>query len=366
MAESIRNQYEPETVTAPGFFLQEKLDELGMSQSELAARIGRTKKTVNEIIAGKAPIEPETALQLERALQIPAEFWNRAERLYRDNLVRRAEVARLEGEVGRLKSIPYRAMQRLGWLPPRTSRIQILKDLLDFFGVASFTAFDEVERQQCAAFRQSAMHRVDAAAVSAWLRQGELLARAVSCADYDRGAFVEALRRIRQLTRLPIQEGLRQAREICAGCGVAVVVVSELPGVQTHGATRWLTPRRALIQLSLRRKTDDQIWFTFYHEAAHILLHEKKAIFLELEDTVSELEAEANRLAQDLLIKPGVWTQLRLMKPWRGEEIELLAAREELAPGILVGRLQHEGLLAWSRLNHLKQRIPEGAEQGAG
>lgn len=88
MINATRNQFQPDTVTAPGFFIQEKLDELGMTQTDLANRIGRTKKTVNEIITGKAPIEPETALQLERVLGIPARFWNNAERQYRDHLVR--------------------------------------------------------------------------------------------------------------------------------------------------------------------------------------------------------------------------------------------------------------------------------------
>ncbi len=95
MSNQIRNEYQPDTVTPPGFYIQEKLEELGMTQTDLAGRIGRTKKTVNEIIAGKAPIEPETALQLERVLGIPARFWNNAERQYRDSIARRGEVARM-------------------------------------------------------------------------------------------------------------------------------------------------------------------------------------------------------------------------------------------------------------------------------
>ena len=92
MSNEIRNEYKPDTVTAPGFYIQEKLEELGMTQTDLAGRIGRTKKTVNEIITGKAPIEPETALQLERVLGIPARFWS-FQRQYRDHLVRQQERA---------------------------------------------------------------------------------------------------------------------------------------------------------------------------------------------------------------------------------------------------------------------------------
>jgi addiction module HigA family antidote len=96
MSKAIRNEYKPDTVTPPGFYIQAKLDELGMTPTDLASRIGRTKKTVNEIISGKAPIARETALQLERVLGIPAGFWKNAERQYRDHVVLQEEPTRLE------------------------------------------------------------------------------------------------------------------------------------------------------------------------------------------------------------------------------------------------------------------------------
>jgi plasmid maintenance system antidote protein VapI len=80
------NRYEPDVVTPPGVFLLEKLNEIGMSRTDLASRIGRARKTVDKIIAGKAPIEPETSRQLERVLGIPARFWNNAERQYRERM----------------------------------------------------------------------------------------------------------------------------------------------------------------------------------------------------------------------------------------------------------------------------------------
>ena len=76
-----RNQYAPDYVSPPGESLQEKLEELGMSQVELARRTGCPRKTINEIIQGKAIITPETALHLERVLGIPVRFWiNRQQR----------------------------------------------------------------------------------------------------------------------------------------------------------------------------------------------------------------------------------------------------------------------------------------------
>ncbi len=351
------NRYEPDSITPPGFFLQEKLDELGMTQTDLAGRIGRTKKTVNEIISGKAPIEPETALHLERVLGIPARFWNNAERHYRDYMVRRAERDRLARQLERLKSFPVRSMRALGWLPKRKDPVATLSDLLTFFGAASFEALDQIDSRLCASFRQSAVHRVEPDAVLAWLRKGELDARGVRCRPFDKDRFRSTLPEIRLLTLRPVPEAVREVVRLCAAAGVAVVSVPEIPGTRTWGATRWLTPEKALIQLSLRGKTDDQLWFTFFREAGHILLHPKKDIFIELDDTVDSREDEANRFAADQLIPPREWQLLVRTKPRSALDVRLFAKQCRIAPGIIVGRMQRERLIPWENLNHLKARL---------
>lgn len=84
-----------------------------------------------------------------------------------------------------------------------------------------------------------------------------------------------------------------------------------LPGVRAYGATRWLHSTKALIQLSLRGKTDDQLWFTFFHKAAHVLKHGKRAVFVEgggpTAGARDPREAEADAFACDLLIPRAEW-----------------------------------------------------------
>lgn len=356
MPEQNRNEYRPDTVTPPGFYIQAKLDELGMSQTDLAGRIGRTKKTVNEIITGKAPIEPETALQLERVLGIPARFWNNAERQYRDHMVRQEERARLEQQVERLKHFPVKEMCKLGWLPKRTDPVETLSELLSYFGAASFEALDHIDLRTCAAFRRSA-HRANPGAVLAWLRKGELDGRGMACRPFQKEKFRSALAEIKALTLRPIDEAIPETVRLCADSGVALVFVPELPGTRTWGATRWLTPEKALMQLSARGKTDDQMWFTFFHEAGHILLHPKKDIFIELDDTQDSREEEANRFACDQLIPPNTWVLLRRTKLRSIIEIQQFAKQYKIAPGILVGRMQREKMIPWSHLNALKSRF---------
>ena len=91
MASRIVNEYRPETVSHPGGTLEDVLEEKGMSQAELAERTGRPKKAIHEIIKGKTVITPETAIQLERVLGIPASFWSNRQRRYDEYIARKSE-----------------------------------------------------------------------------------------------------------------------------------------------------------------------------------------------------------------------------------------------------------------------------------
>src|SRR5690625_4858956 len=137
-----RNQFSPNYVLAPGTVLQEWLEEQGLTQAELAERMGRHKKTVNEIIKGVAPITAETALQLENVTGIEAGFWNNAESRYREHLARAEEDERLRTQTARLTSFSYGPMAKFGWVPLITDKVERVRNLLRFFAVASFDQWD--------------------------------------------------------------------------------------------------------------------------------------------------------------------------------------------------------------------------------
>jgi len=350
--------YEPDFVTPPGEILEEKLQELGMSQAELADRIGRTKKTVNEIIKAKAPLLPETAIQLERVLGIPARFWTNAEANYRQFLAFQEETRRLAEQREFLKELPTAQLVKAGWLPKRADPVARLRDMLQFFGVASLDALSQIGKVKRLAFRQSAAHKVNQYALLAWLRIGEIEAQKIQCVPYDSKTFRHALHSIRnELCNKPVPEAAVQMVQACAESGVALVFVPEIPGCRAWGVTQWISPERAILQLSLRGKTDDQFWFTFFHEAAHILHHPKKDIYVEMDNQQDEREQQANAFARDILIPPQDWKKVALARPRSASEVRTWAERLNVPPGVLVGRLQHERMLPWTHLNGLKVKL---------
>ena len=99
MLETVHNQYQPDIVSPPSETLLETLEALGLTQAALAERTGRPLKTINKIVKGKAAITPETALQLERVLGVPAHFWDNREAQYRESLARREELQRRKKQI---------------------------------------------------------------------------------------------------------------------------------------------------------------------------------------------------------------------------------------------------------------------------
>ncbi|MFB3924301.1 MAG: HigA family addiction module antitoxin [Terriglobia bacterium] len=357
MGSHLTYAYEPDSVTPPGEMLEEKLQEIGMSQAELAERIGRTKKTVNEIIKGKAPLLPETAMQLERVLGVPARFWASAEANYRQALARQEEAERLANQQEWLDRLPVKALVKQGVLSREADRVSRLRELLNFFGVASFDALSHIGEERCLAFRQSLAHEVDQYALLAWLRLGELQAQRITCTPYKESRFRQALREIRKLCAESPPDAAPKMQEECAESGVALVFVPEIPGARAWGVTQWVSADKAILQLSLRGKSDDQFWFTFFHEAAHILLHPKKAIYVEFGQDADEHEEEANRFARDTLIPPAEWRKIVATRPRSAAQVRAWANKLGIAPGVLVGRLQHERILPWTHLNGLKVKL---------
>jgi addiction module HigA family antidote len=354
MPDPDRTQYRPTTVSPPGETLAEMLEERGLSQTELAGRTGRPVKTINEIVRGKAAITADTALQFERVLGAPAAFWQDREARYREFLARRAEAERVEGQVGWLEELPVRDMIRFGWIRKAATRPLQILECLGFFGVASVDAWRKSCAEPLAAFRATDRFQSHTGAVAAWLRQGTIEAERLDCAPHDEARLRAAIPDLRALTLESDPDVfIPRLRRMLAACGVAVVFVRPPKGCPVHGATRWLTSTKAIVQLSLRYKSNDQLWFTLFHEIGHLLLHPKRSEFLEGVGGDSPQETGANRFAADTLIPPEYTNRLGSCVAAK-QNVVGFANELGIAPGIVVGRLQHDRLLMPSHFNDLK------------
>ena len=358
MAEHKRElPFNPDWVSSPGETLADILEERGWSQSEFAERAGYTEKHVSLLINGKASITEDTALKLERVAGSTAGFWLSREGRYRAALARMDEVRALDKEGDWLKELPLKHMLHYGWIRPFKSVGEQVAECLRFFEVASIKAWEVNYQNPVAAFRASKRYTIDPSPTATWLKQGERRAASIDCAPYDRAAFKNALLEIRKLTNQTDPDlFVPKLTDLCARAGVAVVLEPAPKGCPVSGATRWLNPNKALLMLSLRHKSNDHLWFSFFHEAGHILLHGKRMMFIDMVGMLTdEQEDEANRFARDTLIPPSLAVRLAGLPPHEVNVIHF-AKDAAIAPGIVVGRMQNEQLLGWNQLNHLKVR----------
>ncbi|WP_413989107.1 HigA family addiction module antitoxin [Labrys okinawensis] len=356
---------QPTAVPHPGEVVADYLEFHGWAQRDLARRTGLTPKTISEICNGKAPITAATSLALEKVLQRPAHFWLNLQRRFDEAEARNFQLAQSAQWSNWARKFPLKEMRKLHFLNPAQSEVDAL---LHFLGVSSPESWDAVWNASRVAFRQTRKFATSIETVSAWVRETERVAAELQTADFDEHLLRASIEELRRLTRTRADEIMEPVQKICAAAGVAVVWVPELPHCAISGCARWLSDRKALIALTLRYKTDDQMWFTFFHEVGHVLLHRRKRSFVldnaadNLADQVidpemQQYESEANQFAGDTLIPPAALGEFVRKNSFTNEDIHAFAEAIGIGPGIVVGRLQREGLLARHQGNALKQKL---------
>lgn len=354
--------FAPDWVSPPGDTILDLLEERGWTQQHLADRLGYSLKHVNQLIKAKVPLTEDAAIRLQNVLGASVGFWLTREAKYRERVATQEAAERQTAMVPWLERFPLKEMMDVGVLPKRRvdakSKPSLVGELLSFFGVASPDQWDSQYGCMELAFRRSREDQADVAAISAWLRMGERIAEKLDGPAYDETRLKAALLEIRGLTCQAPQEFQPRMQRLLHEAGVAFVLVPALPRTHVSGVARWLHARRPLIQLSLYGKLNDRFWFSFFHEAAHILLHsqQKKSVFLDdpskAESTSAE-EREANAWARDFLIEPNSAVALKGL-PQTKPSVVRFARSIGVHPGIVVGRMQHDGLLDVRWLNDLK------------
>lgn len=358
--------FTPDYAAPPGEFIGETLQERDMSARELARRCGRSAKLMAEIVSGKAALEPETAMQIERVLGIDAETMLRMESRYRLRLAREQERQDLQAHAAWLKTLPIKALAARDCIARRSSVSEQIEEVLRFFQAGSPEACEDRWGELLSLhYRTSPAFDNNLASLAAWLQLGERKASKITVEDYDRGKFLEILDMVRPLTRCDIKDSLAFTQQLCASCGVALVVEEPLTGVRASGVSRWLAPGRPLIQLSFRYHANDHFWFTFFHECAHILFHSRKATFVDMSHSEGSAdpdeEEEANRWAAEFLIPRPALDRFIARFTFKTDEVVAFANEQGIAPGIVVGQLQHRKVLRFNQMTPLK-RIYEPCE----
>jgi plasmid maintenance system antidote protein VapI len=333
--------FDPDYAVPPGETLKELMESLEMTQKEFSKRTGLTVQSLNRIIKGEQPITYDTANIFELVTNIPAKMWNNLEANYREQLAKIKELERLKGNVNViwLKDIPVNELRKRGMISDSKDKAIILRDVLKFYGVGSIKGWKEIWDEPEVAARRSLCFETRPGPASAWIRLGELLGHSLECKPYDKNKFEAAVKKIRTLTTKNPSEFIPKMTELCAEAGVALSLVPEMKKVPWSGATKWLTPNKAMILLNLRGKGEDLFWFAFFHEAAHVLLHSKKDLYINDKSKDDPKEVAADLFASEILIPAKFKQQVVSLKS--RNDVKRLANELGICSGIVVGQFEH-------------------------
>ena len=351
----IKNKpFRPDWISAPGDSIKEILKERKISVSEFARQLDESFELTTDLINGQAEIDREIALKLENCIGATAQFWMARERKYREDL------KNYKSDQQFISRLPIKDMIKFGWIQNSANHDELLENCLKFFQISDAKTWFETHRDviETAAFRTSPTFASQTGSVAAWLRQGEILAENIECNNWNPEKLREILPDIRKLTREnDPQIFIPELIKLCSKCGIALIVLQAPSGCRASGATRFISDDKALLLLSFRYLSDDHFWFTFFHEIGHILLHNKNLLYVdEIGESKTKEETEANNFAANLLIPEQFKEQLMNLRANKRDVIRF-ARQVGVSRGIVVGQLQHLGILKRNQLNDLKVRF---------
>lgn len=329
---------QPNYVVTTGDFIAEWMETEGINAAELSRRLGVSRKHVSELLHGKAPLSHSLALALERVTGVPARIWNQYESGYREDLARLQEVADLERQYAAAKAFPLPYLRKWSYITAGSrDQAETVRQLLAILGVASLDAYEVTWREGVVAYRRSAIARDHSEALVTWLALAERHHDGLhDVPEFDRDGLETLIPELRRSTREDPTNAIEAAIAALRAIGVVLCLIPGVPGLGIHGATRWVNGH-PVIQLSLLWKSDDQLWFTLFHELGHVMLHGDRELYLDGEGTAAEQEADA--FASEVLIPAA--EEIRL--PHRRDLVAIRALADEwdIAPSIVLGRAQH-------------------------
>ena len=339
-------------LTYPGDTIEETIEALGMSKAELAERLGRTPKFINDLLKGEASITQELAIKLEYVLGVPAKGWLALERKYQDDLLEIKKEEFKQTCYDWIKKFPLPHLKKNGIIPKTTDKNILVDSLLSFFRVATPEEWSKIYNEESLAFKIELRHATQPEAISTWLRMGELDVKDIHLSSFDKKVLKNCIPSIQELSYNMPSDWTVQLKQICASFGVALSLCQIMPKAPIYGAARWIQSKTIpLIQVTDRRKNINSFWFSFYHELGHIYLHGKKEIFLEGIEEIEcnqEKEDEADNFARKLLMPNSLRKELETYFNLSVPDVIHLSKKYRVNPGIIVEQAKRLKIVAYS------------------
>ncbi|ACB95176.1 ImmA/IrrE family metallo-endopeptidase [Beijerinckia indica] len=350
-------EFTPDWFSKPGDSLHAQMVRRGLSAQQVAQNLDGGIATLRGLLDGSKAIDAEHARVLSASLGGTVSFWLKRQSNYQDALERALERASAdvdESEAWLQLQVP--GPRPKGRLSGQRRRDE-LRRRLTFFNVGTMNAWNARYGRICSEtlFRTSSAFESKDTAVLMWLRMGELATDLVTTRPWNVGNLRDRLDAIKALSKVKRPElFLPKLKALCAEAGVAVVAKKAPEGCCASGASRMVGPDKAMILMSFRGLADDKFWFTLLHEIGHLLLHEAKTFVDNDMEGIDQSEREANAFAAQCIVPFDRYEEFENLGDNRNSVIRF-SVRSGVAPGLIVGQMQHHKMIRPNALNDLKK-----------
>ncbi|NMA06373.1 MAG: HigA family addiction module antidote protein [Ruminococcaceae bacterium] len=338
-----------EFIIHPGETLREILEDRGMSQKELALRVGLTEPYISSVINGQKAISVSLAKKLEYALGIDAGFWINLQANYDKELADFEDFNEIsDEELAILKKLNDIAeyLKQLGFIEPETHGSLLVVQLRKLLNVSNLKQIPAVS--QAGAYRLAKATNVDPYVLFTWLRMSDLL---IENQQIEQELDIDKLKRkipqIKELMFKNFAEVQSRLKSYLAECGIKFSIVKNFRGAPVQGVIKKNDDGTLSLIMTNRKKFADIFWFTLFHEIGHIINGDIEDKLIDYDFVESDAEDKANEYAANILIEAEKYDGFVKKGDYSLAHIKGFCVEQKIPPYVLIGRLHREKRLEY-------------------
>ena len=344
----------------PGYYISEIIEDMVISQTEFATRMGTTPKTLSKLINGQCDLSNDLALKIATMLGTSVDVWLNLQKEYDKNLLEIETKKSINEQEEIMKMIDYSFFEQVVGLPKTRILSEKISNLCKCLMISDLRILTQPDFLVNYRTGIKDVQKKNIVNSKAWIQISMNLAKEIEVSPFDAKKLKEHLSEIREMTLQSPEIFLPRLKSIFSDCGVAFVLLPHLKNSGVNGAVKWYGNNQVVLAINNRRCYADTFWFSLFHEIGHILQQKVKTLFVSGADSFTaidkKLEEEADLFAQNILIPKKEYEQLKPTKYIKDSEIVAFADKIGIHSGIVAGRLQYDKIISNSRCSSLKER----------
>lgn len=337
----------------PGFYIEEILEELEMTQDEFAKRLDVSAKTISKLVNAQIPLSNDLASKISIMLGISVETLINLQKAFELKVLEIEKEKSLDEQKEIVKTIDYNYFVRNKILPIANNVYEKIYNLCAFLKVSNLTLLTKPDL--LASFRTSVLNITEKNIINAnvWLQTAINYGLKMQVKPFDAKKLKAAIPEIRRMTLMEPQDFIPRLEEIFKDCGVAFVLLPSLKNCGVNGVIKWFDDK-VVLGINDRNLFADTFWFSLFHEIGHIFQQKKTRIIINdklLSQTSQDLEDDADQFARNTLIPENAYISFLNLLTDNITYAQILSFAQgiEIHPGIVIGRLQHDNHISYSQ-----------------